>query len=49
MGSELSHDKLHCSAVSLSPDNCSGGIATFRIFSFFVLLLNTVIESASPS
>lgn len=32
-----------------SPDRRTGGIATFRIFSFLVLLLNTAGESPSPS
>lgn len=39
----------YIAVLLLSPDNRWGGIATFRIFSFFVPLLNTVIESPSPS
>lgn len=39
----------YIAVLFLSPDSRSGSIATFRIFSFFVLLLNTVIELASPS
>lgn len=36
-------------ALFSSPDNHSGSIATFRIFSFFPPLLNTAIEPAAPS
>lgn len=41
---------INCIAsLFLSPDNCWGGMASFRIFSFFPPLLNTAPESASPS
>lgn len=46
----VSSATINCiSALFLSPDNCWGGMASFRIFSFFPPLLNTAPESASPS
>lgn len=53
-GWELSHEKLHCSVFSLSfflflfSDSRSGSAPTFRIFSFFVPLLNRALGWASP-
>lgn len=42
--------RINCiAALFLSPDNRWGGMASFRIFSFFSPLLNTAAESASPS